>query len=128
MVQNATDTDVDRLQRFDGLIRRLARLESIETVDADRDTADCAVQLAGEMRLLIPLAGLVDLGEEIARLEKQLERERKGQQVAEKKLSNERFVDNAPAEVVDKERQRLAEHGAKVAELEAQIGKLRALA
>ena len=82
MVQNATDADLERLDRFDGLIGRLARIESIESVAADRDTADCAVQLAGEMRLLIPLAGLVDLGEEVARLEKQLERERKGEQVA----------------------------------------------
>jgi valyl-tRNA synthetase len=93
----------------------------------DRDTADCAVQLAGEMRLLIPLAGLVDLSEEIARLDKQLEREKNGKVVAEKKLANERFVANAPAEVVDKERQRLAEHTAKVDELAAQIEKLRAL-
>ncbi|MBY6205921.1 valine--tRNA ligase [Halomonas denitrificans] len=128
LVQNATDADLDRIERFDGLIRRLARLETIDAVSDDRDTADCAVQLAGEMRLLIPLAGLVDMGEEIARLEKQLERERKGLQVAEKKLANERFVGNAPAEVVDKERQRLADHGQKVAELEAQIEKLRALA
>jgi valyl-tRNA synthetase len=127
MVQNAADADLDRLQRFDGLIRRLARLESIETVTADRDTADCAVQLAGEMRLLIPLAGLVDLGEEIARLEKQLDREKNGKAVAEKKLANERFVANAPAEVVGKERQRLAEHSARVVELDAQVRKLRAL-
>ncbi len=127
MVQNATEADLDRLRRFDGLIRRLARLESIETVAADRDTADCAVQLAGEMRLLIPLAGLVDLGEEITRLEKQLERERKGEQVASNKLANERFVANAPAAVVDKERQRLAEHSARVTELETQLEKLRVL-
>ncbi len=128
LVQNASENDLERVERFGGLIRRLARLETIDAVSDERDTADCAVQLAGEMRLLIPLAGLVDMGEEIARLEKQLERERKGLQVAEKKLTNERFVANAPAEVVDKERQRLAEHGQKVAELEAQIEKLRALA
>jgi valyl-tRNA synthetase len=127
MVQLGEDEDHERLERFGTLIRRLARIESIERVADDRDSGDCAVALAGNLRLLIPLAGLVDIGEELARLGKQLEREQKGLTQAEKKLANERFVDNAPAEVVDKERQRLTEHKAKVSELGAQIEKLRAL-
>jgi len=97
-------------------------------VPDDRDTSDSAVSLAGDLRLLIPLAGLVDIAEELARLEKQLEREKKGLMGTERKLANERFVANAPAEVVDKERLRLTEHKAKVEELSAQIAKLSALA
>jgi valyl-tRNA synthetase len=124
MVQLGKDDDHERLERFATLIQRLARIESIERVADDRDSGDCAVALAGKLRLLIPLAGLVDIGEELARLNKQLEREQKGLTQAEKKLANERFVDNAPAEVVDKERQRLSEHQAKVTELSAQIDKL----
>ncbi|MFU8833411.1 MAG: hypothetical protein ACNA7J_14830, partial [Wenzhouxiangella sp.] len=89
--------------------------------------ADCAVTLAGNMRLLIPLAGVVDVAEELARLGKQLEREQKGLENVEKKLANERFVANAPDEVVAKERQRLADHQATVNELGAQIEKLRSL-
>jgi len=127
MVQLGTDDDLERLQRFGALIRRLARIESIERVADDRDSADSAVALAGNLRLLIPLAGLVDIGEELARLNKQLEREQKGLTQAEKKLANERFVDNAPAEVVDKERQRLEEHRGKVAELSSQVEKLEKL-
>jgi len=128
LVQRASDDDARRLDRFGALIERLARLESIERVDEKRDTDDCAVQLAGDMRLLIPLAGLVDLGEELARLGKRLERERKGLQQAENKLANERFVENAPAEVVDRERQRRAQHEAAVAELEQQVARLERLA
>ncbi|MGB0513879.1 MAG: valine--tRNA ligase, partial [Wenzhouxiangellaceae bacterium] len=101
LVQRADDQDQSRLRRFDSLIRRLARLDAIEQVDEDRDSADCAVQLAGHMRLLIPLAGLVDIAEELARLEKQLEREQKGLDQAGRKLANQRFVANAPAEVVE---------------------------
>ncbi|MEE4304959.1 MAG: valine--tRNA ligase, partial [Wenzhouxiangella sp.] len=127
MVQLGDDEDHERLERFGSLIQRLARIESIERVSDDRDSADCAVALAGNLRLLIPLAGLVDIGEEVARLNKQLEREQKGLTQAEKKLANERFVDNAPAEVVDKERQRLEEHKTKVAELSSQIEKLEKL-
>jgi valyl-tRNA synthetase len=127
MAQLGDDEDHERLERFGSLIQRLARIESIERVSDDRDSADCAVALAGNLRLLIPLAGLVDIGEEVARLNKQLEREQKGLTQAEKKLANERFVDNAPAEVVEKERQRLEEHKTKVAELSSQIEKLEKL-
>jgi valyl-tRNA synthetase len=128
LIQQAGAEDHERLERFGDLIKRLARLERIEIVPDDRDTSDSAVSLAGHMRLLIPLAGLVDIGEELARLEKQLEREEKGLMGTEKKLANERFVANAPADVVDKERQRLNEHRSKVDELRAQIKKLKALA
>ena len=128
LIQHAGSEDRARLERFGGLIKRLARLETIEIVPDDRDTSDSAVSLAGDLRLLIPLAGLVDIAEELARLEKQLEREKKGLMGTEGKLANERFVANAPAEVVDKERLRLTEHKAKVEELSAQIAKLSALA
>jgi valyl-tRNA synthetase len=128
MVQHGDPVDHKRLEHFAELIRRLARIESIDRVPEDRDSSDCAVALAGQMRLLIPLAGLVDIGEELARLNKQLEREQKGLEGVEKKLSNERFVANAPPEVVEKERERLAAHQNKVKELSAQIAKLEALA
>jgi valyl-tRNA synthetase len=127
LIQQAGDEDRERLERFGDLIKRLARLEKIEIVADDRDTSDAAVSLAGQMRLLIPLAGLVDIGEELARLNKQLEREEKGLAGTEKKLANERFVANAPDEVVAKERERLIEHRTRVEELRAQIEKLEAL-
>ena len=128
LVQQGTAEDHERLARFAGLIKRLARLETIETVDEQRADESCAVALAGHMRLLIPLAGLVDVAEELTRLDKLLERERKGLDIVEKKLANERFVANAPAEVVAKERQRQSEHQARVAELETQIARLHRLA
>ena len=125
LVQQATDRDQQRFVQFDHWIRRLARLESIELVGDDRDAGDCAVQLCGEMRLLIPLAGLVDIGEELARLEKQHQRESKGLEMVQNKLANERFVQNAPEAVVEKERTRLKEHEAALAQLDQQIEKLR---
>ena len=127
LVQQASSEDAARFEHFGKLVRRLARLDSIELVDDTRDSADCAVQLCGEMRLLIPLAGLVDLEEELARLNKQLERESKGLQQVSGKLANERFVANAPAEVVEKERRRKIDHERSVEELQAQIAKLEKL-
>ena len=127
LIQEGSATDHARLARFGDLVRRLARLERIEAVTTDHDSSACATALAGELRLLIPLAGLVDVAEELTRLNKQLEREQKGLDQVEKKLANERFVANAPAEVVDKERNRLSEHRNTVAELHAQIERLKAL-
>ena len=127
LVQQANADDQTRFMRFDQLIKRLARLESIEIVENDRDSADCAVQLCGDLRLLIPLAGLVDIGEELARLEKQHQRESKGLDIVEKKLANERFVQNAPEAVVEKERARLQDHKAAIEQLEQQLEKLREL-
>ncbi|TVS12031.1 MAG: valine--tRNA ligase, partial [Wenzhouxiangella sp.] len=127
LIQGGSDGDHDRLQRFGEMVRKLARLEAIEHVGPDHDGEACATALAGDMRLLIPLAGLVDVAEELTRLNKQLEREKKGLEIVEKKLANDRFVSNAPAEVVDKERKRLADHQATIADLERQIERLKGL-
>ncbi len=127
LVQEGSEQDHERLARFEDLIMRLARLERIEKVGPERDSSDCATSLSGNLRLLIPLAGLIDISEELARLEKQLDREQKGLSSVEKKLANEKFVNNAPSEVVDKERTRLGEHRAKVSELTSQINKLKKL-
>ncbi|MEM7053750.1 MAG: valine--tRNA ligase [Pseudomonadota bacterium] len=127
LVQQADDSDRSRLIRFNQLIKRLARLESIDLVDSSRDSSDCAVQLCGDLRLLIPLAGLVDIGEELMRLTKQREREQKGLDIVEKKLANERFIANAPATVVEKERTRQQEHQAAIDQLDQQLEKMRQL-
>ena len=91
------------------------------------DTSQCAVALVGELRILIPLAGLVNVDEELARLEKQLARERAELKKSESKLGNSRFVENAPAAVVEQERERLVNHRGKVEQLEGQLSRLEAL-
>ena len=68
-----------------------------------------ATALAGETTLLLPLSGLIDREAERERLDKELERLLGEIQRAQAKLSNEKFVERAPAEVVEKERRRLEE-------------------
>lgn len=131
MIEQGNDQDRERMDRLGDLVRHLARLESVEWLapseDGEDRSAACSVILVGQMRLLISLAGLVDIKEELDRLAKQLEREQKGLSATKGKLSNERFVANAPDEVVDKERQRLAQHEHAVAELATSIEKLKEL-
>jgi valyl-tRNA synthetase len=80
------------------------------TILADGETAPMSTTgLIGEMELLIPMAGLIDVAAEMARIDKQLEK--LGQEIAriEGKLSNQGFVAKAPAEVIDKERAKMAD-------------------
>jgi valyl-tRNA synthetase len=73
----------------------------------------------------VPLGELVDVAEEIAKLEAELEYTRGFLQSVQKKMSNERFVQHAPAQVVEKEQQKMADAEGKITMLEAQVVKLK---
>jgi valyl-tRNA synthetase len=60
------------------------------------------------MKILIPMAGLIDKDAELARLEKEIQRIQKELPRIESKLSNVEFVDKAPPEVIAKEREKLS--------------------
>ena len=126
-LQGGDRLDRKRVDEFGDALAQLARVESLEWLDDGADTAQCAVALVGELKVLIPLKGLVDVDEELSRLGRQLERERADLAKSEGKLGNRRFVDNAPAAVVEQERERLAAHRANVERLEAQLERMEAL-
>ena len=125
--QDGSASDRDRQQRFADAIGQLARVHSIQWLEPDAASDQCAVALVGELKILLPLKGLVNVEEELARLNKQLERETLDLRKSEGKLGNRRFVDNAPGEVVEQERQRLAAHRSNVENLNAQLQRLEAL-
>jgi valyl-tRNA synthetase len=85
------------------------------------------MSLVGAMKLLIPLAGLIDKAAEIARLEKEIARLAGDAERVAAKLANPSFVDKAPEAVVAKERARLEESHSAAGKLEAQLAKIRAL-
>jgi valyl-tRNA synthetase len=113
--------------RFESLLAGVGRIGSFEWLDNDADTSQCAVALVDDLKILIPLAGLVDVGEELQRLNKQLAREQADLKRSAGKLGNSRFVDNAPAAVVEQERRRLDAHQASVDNLSEQISRLKQL-
>jgi valyl-tRNA synthetase len=127
LLQGGGETDRVRQQAHGGILSQLARIRSLQWVDADADTAQCAVALVGDLKILIPLKGLVDVDEELVRLARQLDKERADLRKSEGKLGNSRFVENAPAEVVEQERQRLEAHRATVEKFEAQLRLLESL-
>jgi valyl-tRNA synthetase len=123
-----SETDRERVAAMRIYIDRLARVGSIEWLAPGQKAPGAATELLGDMRILIPLAGLINADKEIERLEKQLTRLAKDIDQTEKKLSNERFVANAPADVVAKERERADELAKRRNQLHSQQEKLREIA
>jgi valyl-tRNA synthetase len=118
--------DATRVQNFDKTIRFLLKIELISRLDhANRDISRaCASAVVGELTLLVPLEGLVDLGAERVRLDKELKRVDGEIAKCGNKLASETFVQNAPATVVELERQRLLDWTAQREVLAAQRDRL----
>jgi valyl-tRNA synthetase len=128
LLANATADDLARLERTRHYVERLAGVQSIRPLAAGEAEPDSAVALLGELRLLVPLAGLIDAQAEVARLEKKLAKVRQELGKCQAKLGNEKFVSGAPADVVAQERARLAEFGREAEQLDAQLARMRRLA
>jgi valyl-tRNA synthetase len=79
------------------------------------------------MKILIPMAGLIDKDAELARLDKEIAKREQEVQRIEAKLANSAFVDKAPAEVVEKERAKVEDVKAALGSLREQRGKIAAL-
>ncbi|MFK0683241.1 valine--tRNA ligase [Ochrobactrum sp. BD67] len=107
VVLDANSASVERFARHDAAIKRLARVESVAfEAQAPKGSAQ---MLLGEATICIPLGNLIDLKAESARLAKEAGKIAAEMDRIEKKLSNEKFVANAREEVVEAERERLAE-------------------
>jgi len=106
-----TDAEsLDLLERSTDLVRRLARIDSLT---ADLDAAKprlSATEVVRGVEIHVHLEGLIDVGKERQKTEKEIARLEGQIRATEGKLANERFVANAPAEVVEKEREKLASY------------------
>ena len=90
------------------LLKRVARLSSLELLTGDIPTGSVQ-DVIDEAILILPISETIDLTEEKSRLDKEINKQTAEIDRFEKKLSNERFVTNAPDEVVATERQKLAD-------------------
>ncbi|MGB5490526.1 MAG: valine--tRNA ligase [Woeseiaceae bacterium] len=124
LLQQASEQDKQRVEQNLLLLRRVGRVESVAELAIDEEPPVSAAALLGEMRLLVPMKGLIDVDAERTRLRKQLEKAEAELARAKGKLGNENFVNNAPAEVVTQERARATEFEKTIAQLSDQIAKL----
>jgi valyl-tRNA synthetase len=127
VLQNSGTSDQQRAERFETLLQRLGRVESVTILASGEEPPASATALLGDMRLLVPMQGLIDIAAERGRLEKQRERLNADLGRARGKLANANFVRNAPADVVAKERQRADEFERTLAQLAEQLEKLAGL-
>ena len=127
LLEHASQADTERLSRFEPLIAFLARTESVTVLTEGEQAPEAAMSLLGSMRILVPMAGLIDKDAELARLEKQIAQSEGDVKRSEAKLGNERFVARAPEAVVNQERERLEQHRQTLAELKSQRERIAAL-
>ena len=127
IVANASEQDLRRLNDNAPLLNKLAKLESVRVLAAGEEAPMSATALVGDMQVLVPMAGLIDKAAELARLDKEIQRLEGEVKRIGGKLSNAGFVDKAPADVIDKERAKLAEAEQALANLAEQRQKIASL-
>ena len=127
MLRNASAKDWQRLQNTRAFLGTIARLESINLLEVDEQAPACATALVGEMEILIPMAGLINKEAELARIAKALEKIQKDFDRTQGKLANEKFVSNAPADVIEKEQAKLADFSMQISKLNEQKNTIAAL-
>ncbi|MDR7097670.1 valyl-tRNA synthetase [Lysobacter niabensis] len=122
LLAEGNEADRARAQRFDSQLRFLTKLERIEVIADAKSAPASAAAVVGELHLLVPLEGLVDLSAERARVEKEIARVAGEKEKSEAKLA--KFTDKVPAAVVEQERQRLVDWTTQLEGLAAQRAKL----
>ncbi len=118
----AKTDDYPLLEAYAPVLRKLGGLSDISATDTALAAAVSFV--LGSSEFFIPLEGQIDLGAERARLEKELDYARGFRDSVLKKLSNEKFVANAKPDVLERERQKLADAEAKITALEQALAGL----
>ncbi len=103
-VVGASDATKDRVERYRGIIERLARLENLSVM---REAPEKSVSIVvDEATLALEVGGVIDLAAEVARLEKEIGKLDADIDGIDKKLANENFVSRAPEHVVAEQHER----------------------
>ena len=121
LLQGGNTADKDNATQAENMLGRLANVTSIEWLSDGEKAPLNALSLVGDLKVMVPLAGLIDLEAERGRIGKEVDKARQELEKIDKKLSNEAFVAKAPAAVVNKDRERAAELQTTLQTLQKQI-------
>ena len=124
ILENASGTDARRADEHASLLQRVGRVESVTLLGDGEEPPAAATALLDELRLLVPMKGMIDVDAERKRLGKQRDKVQTDLDRARSKLDNANFVNNAPADVVTQEKQRAADFERQLAQLSEQLEKL----
>ena len=120
LFSNGSDQDKSRLNAYRPLLTFLIKPECLDWLEAGDDAPVSATQLVGDMQLLVPMSGLIDKAAEIIRLDKEIDKKLTEINRAEMKINNPSFVERAPVEVVQKEKDKVLDLGSAIAQLQEQ--------
>ena len=121
LLQGGNTADKDNATQAENMLGRLANVTSIEWLSDGEKAPLNALSLVGDLKVMVPLAGLIDLEAERGRIGKEVDKARQELEKIDKKLNNEAFVAKAPAAVVNKDRERAAELQTTLQTLQKQI-------
>ncbi len=121
LLQGGNAADKDNATQAENMLGRLANVTSIEWLSDGEKAPLNALSLVGDLKVMVPLAGLIDLEAERGRIGKEVDKAQQELEKIDKKLSNEAFVAKAPAAVVNKDRERAAELQTTLQTLQKQI-------
>ena len=127
ILDNVSELDQKRLENSGTLISKLARTSSIDSLANGEQAPESATALVGDMKVLIPMAGLINKDEELARLDKEIAKLNNELKRLTGKLSNPKYVDKAPKEVVEKEQEKKQHAESKLQNLSLQREKIASL-
>jgi len=124
VLQNASADDRQRVERHMALLQRVGRVDTVTVLADGAEPPASATALIDELRLLVPMKGIIDMAAERQRLARQRSRVETDLARTSGKLGNPNFVSNAPADVVAQEKQRATEFERQLAQLDEQLAKL----
>ena len=119
--------DRERQSRYADLLVALTRPSSMVWLDDEEEAPAAAIQLVGTLKILVPLADLIDVDAELERLNKEIQKIINEIARIEGKLANQAFVSNAPTEIVSKEKAKVSDYQTAKTDLERQKLRIQSL-
>ena len=123
-IKSYSKKDQSYIENNKTILFALAKLDTVDLLSVDDEEPESAIALVGKMKILIPLAGLIDKGAERERLNKEIEKLVKLKSQFSAKLNNEKFINGAPKAVVKNEKEKLASAESALKDLEQQLEKI----
>ncbi len=127
LLQDGSTQDRQFFDNNTALIQRMARLETAQWLEENQPAPEAAITLVGDLKILVPMAGLIDKQAELDRLSKEISKIEANLPRIEGKLNNPKFVDKAPSTVIEKERTKLAAFRSQLDQLQEQKTKIELL-
>ena len=124
-IYRISKTDQKRVHKHLNLLKQIGRIKNISFLKDNEVEPNSSTALLGNMRILVPLANLIDIEAETTRLEKQKIKIQQELNLSLRKLKNPEFTNNAPTEIIKKEKNRVAENERSLKQINEQTSKFK---